>query len=203
MASEARCNQFFRAAIGLLPPAASDILRREGRRRRQEGRPGISGRERRDEPQQPIPQNLVDQPSTQQKEPRMRIAKQLAVFLENKPGTLAGVCRELSKRGINIIALSVSDTVDHAVVRMVVSDPMRAGFLLGEHGVLVVESDVVLAEITNRPGALASIAETLAEHKVNIEYAYASAVPTAKKGMCVLRVSDAPKAVRALRGKAK
>jgi hypothetical protein len=64
--------------------------------------------------------------SATQKGNLMQITKQLAVFLHNKPGTLAGMCRELGKNRINIHALSVSDTVDHAVVRMVVNDPMRS-----------------------------------------------------------------------------
>jgi hypothetical protein len=70
--------------------------------------------------------------------PRLSIktATQLAVFLANRPGALARVCEELAKAGIDIYALATSDTVDHAVVRMVVSDPLKALVLLGEAGVL-------------------------------------------------------------------
>jgi hypothetical protein len=128
----------------------------------------------------------------------MQITKQLAVFLHNKPGTLAGMCRELGKNRINIHALSVSDTVDHAVVRMVVNDPMRAAFLLGEHGVLVVESEVLVVELPNEPGALSLLADQLAEHRINIEYAYATALSNSKKSAVILRVSDARKAARVL-----
>jgi hypothetical protein len=68
---------------------------------------------------------------------------QLAVFLENRPGALARVCEALAKAGVNIHALTVSDTVDHAVVRMVVSDATKALMLLGERGVLAFENDVL------------------------------------------------------------
>src|SRR5260370_41073847 len=76
----------------------------------------------------------------------MKTVKQLAPFVENRPGTLAAVCRALAERKINIYAISISDAVDHAVVRMVVSDPDRAIHLLGDHGMLVVERDVLMIE---------------------------------------------------------
>ena len=130
----------------------------------------------------------------------MRVEKQLALFLENKPGTLAAVCKALGAEGINIYAISVSDAVDHAVIRMVVSDPHKALHLLGEHGVLVVERDVLMIEGRSRPGELARIAATLAEHRINIEYAYSATPPDATKGAMVLRVDQITKAKRILRG---
>ena len=133
----------------------------------------------------------------------MQITKQLAVFLENKPGTLARMCKELGKNRINIHALSVYDTVDHAVVRMVVNDPLRAAFLLGEHGVLVVESDVIFMEVPNRSGIIAEISDKLAEHRINIEYVYTAALPASKRALVVLRVSDPRKALRILSGSSK
>ena len=63
----------------------------------------------------------------------MEIARQLALFLENRPGTLARVCDALSQGNVNIYAISTSDTVDHSVVRMVVSDPSRALAICREH----------------------------------------------------------------------
>lgn len=128
----------------------------------------------------------------------MQIAKQLALFLENRPGTLARVCDALSDAKINIFAISTSDTVDHIVVRMVVSDPDRALQLFEEHGSLVVETDVVMIENTNRPGALALIAHKLAAAKINIEYAYCATAPDAKKGLLILRASDPRKALKLL-----
>ncbi|MBK9137823.1 MAG: ACT domain-containing protein [Verrucomicrobia bacterium] len=129
----------------------------------------------------------------------MTIATQLAIFLENRPGTLARLCAALSEAGINVFAVSTSDTVDHTVVRMVVSDPQRALFLLGERGTLVVENEVLLLEGENKPGTLARAAELLGKANVNIEYLYAASSPTAKRGLLVLRVSDPKKARRVLK----
>ena len=125
-------------------------------------------------------------------------ATQLAVFLANRPGALARVCEELAKAGINIYALATSDTVDHTVVRMVVSDPTKALMLLGEAGALALETDVLTIETTSEPGVLARIAERLAEADVNIEYTYLAAGPEADKGLIILRPSDVEKANRAL-----
>ena len=82
-------------------------------------------------------------------------ATQLAVFLGNRPGALSRVCSELAAAEINIHALSTSDTIDHAVVRMVVSDPTKALMILGERGVLALENDVLMIESNNEPGTLA------------------------------------------------
>ena len=130
----------------------------------------------------------------------MKTVKQLSLFLENKPGTLAAVCRALAEKKINIQAISVSDAVDHAVVRVVVSDPRRAMHLLGERGVLVVERNVLMIAGQNKPGELARIAQTLADHKVNIEYAYAASLPDSPTGAMILRVDNLKKAGRVLKG---
>jgi hypothetical protein len=76
--------------------------------------------------------------SSMNEHPKLSVetATQLAVFLANRPGALARVCEALANAGVNIYALATSDTVDHTVVRMVVSDPMKALMLLGEAGVL-------------------------------------------------------------------
>jgi hypothetical protein len=126
-------------------------------------------------------------------------ATQLAVFLANRPGALARVCEALAKAEINIHALATSDTVDHSVVRMVVSDPTKALMLLGEAGVLALESDVLMIETDNKPGVLAKIAERLAESKVNIEYVYLAGSPKAAKDLIILRPSDVEKAHSVLR----
>lgn len=125
-------------------------------------------------------------------------ATQLAVFLANRPGALARVCDALAKAGINIRALATSDTIDHSVIRMVVSDPTKALMLLGEAGVLALESDVLTIETENAPGVLAKIAELLAEADVNIEYAYLAGSLEGPKGLMILRPSDVEKARQAL-----
>jgi hypothetical protein len=129
----------------------------------------------------------------------IEMATQLAVFLANRPGALARVCEALAKAEVNIHALATSDTIDHSVVRMVVSNPTKALMLLGEAGVLALESDVLMIETENQPGVLAQIAERLAKEEVNIEYAYLAGSPNAPKGLIVLRLSEIDKGQRALR----
>jgi hypothetical protein len=126
-------------------------------------------------------------------------ATQLAVFLANRPGALARVCEALASAEINIHALATSDTVDHSVVRMVVSDPTKALMLLGEAGTLALETEVLMIETASQPGVLAKIAERLAEIEVNIEYAYLAGGSGVQKGLMVLRPSDVEKAKHALK----
>ncbi len=120
---------------------------------------------------------------------------QLAVFLENRPGALARVCEALAKAGVNIHALTVSDTVDHAVVRMIVSDATKA---LSERGVLAFENDVLCIDAANELGVLGKITEALSRTEVNIEYAYFATSASSPKGIIVLRPSDMEKARQAL-----
>jgi hypothetical protein len=128
----------------------------------------------------------------------MHITQQLAIFLENKPGTLARVCDTLAAAGINIYAITTSDTIDHSVIRMVVSDPRKALGIFEEHATLVVEDDVLLVDGDNRPGTLARVCHKLAKAKVNIEYCYCSTNPSARRGLLVLRTSDVKKALKVL-----
>jgi hypothetical protein len=125
---------------------------------------------------------------------------QLALFLANKPGTLADVCDALAEANVNIIALTISDTVDHAVVRMVVSEPKKALGIFEERGTLVVENDVLVIETGNKPGAFSVIARKLASKKINIEYAYFGGAPSSQKGIIVFRPDKLKKAIKALEG---
>src|SRR5512140_3497099 len=125
-------------------------------------------------------------------------ATQLAVFLATRPRALARVCEALAKAEININALATSDTVDHTVVRMVVSDPTKALMLLGEAGVLALETDVLTIETASQPGVLAKIAERLAEAEVKIEYTYLADGRGAERGLIILWPSDVEKARRVL-----
>ena len=129
----------------------------------------------------------------------MEIVTQLSVFLTNKPGTLAAVCDELANHKVNVFALTISDTVDHAVVRMVVSDTNRALAIFEERGVLTVENNVLMIENSNKPGSLSKIAAALAKAKINIEYAYLASRPGDKTGLLILRASDTKKALKVLR----
>jgi len=111
---------------------------------------------------------------------------------------LSDLCDALAEEKVNIYGLTVIDTVDHAVVRMVVSDTRRAIAVLEARGVLVLESEVLMIENDNKPGSLSRIARALAGGRVNIEYAYLASMPSAKKGLLILRVGDVRKAFKIL-----
>ncbi|MGH7772005.1 MAG: ACT domain-containing protein [Candidatus Binatia bacterium] len=128
----------------------------------------------------------------------MKVLRQLAVFLENKPGTLAQVSSALAARRINILAFSISDAVDHGVLRMVVSNPVQAAHILGDGGMMVVESDVVALDLPNKPGALARVADRLSKARVNIEYAYGTTGGTKGKAQLIVKVNNIQRARRAL-----
>lgn len=128
----------------------------------------------------------------------MQITKQLAIFLDNRPGMLARVADALAEAKINIYAITTSDTVDHTVIRLVVNDYRKALHVFEEHGTLVVEDDVVMIDGSNKPGELARIAHRLAEARVNIEYCYSATPAESKKGLLILRVSNPAKALKVL-----
>ena len=94
----------------------------------------------------------------------MQITKQLAIFLDNRPGMLARLADSLAEAKINIYAITASDTVDHSVIRLVLSDYRKAMQLFEEHGTLVVEDDVLMIEGSNQPGELARIAPEFLDH---------------------------------------
>jgi hypothetical protein len=127
----------------------------------------------------------------------MPVVKQLSIFLENKPGVLARLCENFAKEGINIEGLSVADGVDHAVVRLVPSDPRKAREMLESTGVLCIETDVIALKVPDRPGELGAAAKRLAKANVNIDYAYGTAAQG--EGMLILRVNDLKKARKALK----
>src|SRR5258708_8282115 len=98
----------------------------------------------------------------------MEMVEQVALIRGNGRGALAGVCDGLAEAKINIFALTLSDTVDHSVVRMVVSDSRKALSIFEEHGTLVVENEVLMIEHDNHPGSWSEIAKNRASKKINI-----------------------------------
>ncbi len=128
----------------------------------------------------------------------MRVETQLSVFLENRAGVLADVAADLARHGISVRALTVANLVDHAIVRLVVSEPQKALHLLGDRGVLVVTSPVLAVDMPDEAGALASIAKRLGRAGVNIEYAYGSSPVGGGRAAVYIHVSDVTTARRAL-----
>jgi hypothetical protein len=133
----------------------------------------------------------------------MHLTTQLSVFLENRPGTLAEICRVLGRAKINIVAMTTSDSIDHAVDRLVVSNPKKAVRIFEERGVLVIESEVLQIEGPNHPGALAEIAQRLADAKINIDYLYFATPPASREGLIILRCPEIRRAMRILNRKKK
>ena len=128
----------------------------------------------------------------------MRVETQLSAFLENRAGVLAEMAADLARQGISIRALTVANLGDHAVVRLVVSEPQKALHLLGDRGVLVVSSQLVALDMPDEAGALAGVAKRLGRAGVNIEYAYGSAPVGGGRAVIYVRVSDLKKARAAL-----
>jgi hypothetical protein len=133
----------------------------------------------------------------------IKVVTQLAIFMENRPGSLARACDAIAKAQINIEALATEgggfgSRGGEILVRMVVSDPTKAAEVLGGVGAVAVQADVLWIEGGNQPGMLAKIADRLAKADVNIESAYVSASSDVAKCLIIMRPSDVDKAQRAL-----
>ena len=118
------------------------------------------------------------------------IVKQLSVFLENRAGRLAEVIGVLADGGINIRALSVAETADFGVVRMIVRDADAAHRLLKEHAITSAETSVIAVEVPDKPGGLAELLKRVASAGVNIEYMYAMLERRAEKAVMIFRIDD-------------
>ena len=130
----------------------------------------------------------------------LKRCKQFSVFLENRVGALAEICRLISERSINLLAICAIDTVEEAVLRIVAEDETGTLDALRRAGFRVVETDVFLVELDNVPGATGTMATRLAEAGVNIDYIYASAHPEGAKAYLVLRTHQMAEAEKVLKG---
>ncbi len=128
----------------------------------------------------------------------IKIETQLAIFLDNRPGMLSRTCQALAKANINILALSIVDTVDHAVVRMVVDKTKEAEQVLVKMHAMVQGREVIFMDVPNQVAAIATISERLAEAGINIEYAYCTASTSQGVGALVLRTNDLEATINAL-----
>lgn len=116
--------------------------------------------------------------------------KQVSVFLENKVGHLRMIAEELKAAGLNIRAISLADSKDFGVLRMVVEDPDKACSVLRAANHAVKETDVVAVEVPDRPGGLADLLKTLEGSEVNIEYMYAVLEKRSENAVIILKVED-------------
>jgi len=130
----------------------------------------------------------------------MPIVKQLTILLANSPGSLSNVCADMASKDINILAMSVLDTIDSGLIRMVVDDHEHAVKTLKDAGLNVIETDVLSLEMTHKPGTLAEITKQLSKARINIEYAYVSVPPGDGASIGIFWVSNLKKASEILEG---
>jgi len=131
----------------------------------------------------------------------MEVVTQFSVFLVNKPGILAQVMRCIAQAKINILAMTMTDSSEHGVLRLVGVDPDRIRRALGELNLPVTEAEVLLITMPNRTGALAEICQKLAAAHINIGYAYCTTGASGGKTKGVFKVADTKKASKVLKGK--
>jgi hypothetical protein len=124
---------------------------------------------------------------------------QLSVFLENRPGSLSAPCRLLADAGINLVTLSLADTREFGILRVIVRDWKRAKATLEAKGCVVKVTEVVAVEVPDRPGGLADLLEVFDRAAINLEYMYAFTVKQGDLSLLVFRFTDPDAAVRALR----
>jgi len=127
----------------------------------------------------------------------MQIVKQLSILMENHPGVLSELTNVLAGGNINVVALTMSDSVDQGILRMVTDDPEKANQILsGTYDVR--ETDVLRVEMPNNPGSLASFSSKLGSAKINMEYIYASTGQDGKHTTVIIKVPDPKKAMEVL-----
>lgn len=130
------------------------------------------------------------------------LVKQISVFLENKPGRLSEAAEVLAKNGIDISALSLADTDEYGVLRMIVSDPDKAKNALGESGVICKVTDALVVAIDDRPGGFSESLRILTDNGIEVKYMYACVSREQGKAIMVLSVADSAKADELIRNTA-
>ena len=119
------------------------------------------------------------------------MVKQFSIFVENKKGALADVLKSLSDRGVGLRAMTIADTKDFGILRIIVDDNDTARKALEESEIVYSENDVIAAESSDQPGGLAGILKLLMDADIDIEYTYAFVVKTGERACAIIRVSDA------------
>ena len=128
----------------------------------------------------------------------IRTASQFSVFLVNKPGVLAQVTRALAEAKVNVIAMTLVDSQEHGVLRVVAEKVDLANETLSRLNLPLTQTEVLCVELSNRPGALADIAHLLGTNHININYAYCTSGAPGGKTTGVFKVADQSKAIKLL-----
>ena len=129
------------------------------------------------------------------------MVKQISIFLENKCGRLVRVTETLGENQINIRALSIADTSDFGILRIIVDKADEAIKILKQAGFIASETEVIAVQVPDKPGGLATILNYLEEAKINIEYLYSFIEKPEKDALILMRVDDIPQALQTLQKK--
>jgi len=132
----------------------------------------------------------------------MHIETQFSVFMINKPGVMAGLMEDIAKAKINILALTVMDSVEHGVLRLVGGSREKVRKLLGSKNLTFNETDVLCVNLPNKAGAFADVAHKLADAHINVSYAYCTAGARGGRTTGILKVADVKRAIKILQGPA-
>lgn len=124
--------------------------------------------------------------------------KQISIFLENKSGRLSEVTRTLGENDIDISALSIADTTDFGILRLIVNDPERAEKILKAEGFTVSATSVIAIGVQDKPGGLAKALDILDKEQIGIEYMYAFVSKSEDEALVILKVADPEKAMDTL-----
>ncbi len=124
--------------------------------------------------------------------------EQISIFLENKSGRMADVTGVLAQAGINIRALSLADTTDFGILRLIVNDTEKAKVVLKENGFTVGKTEVIAVEVSDKPGGLAEILNIIRDEDINVEYMYAFIQKSGDKAIIIFRFDELEKAINTL-----
>ena len=128
----------------------------------------------------------------------MFVAPQFSIFMVNKPGVLAQILGEFARAKINVIAMTIADSVEHGVMRVVFEEPERAKEVLSKLNMPYNQTEVLCVNLANKAGAFAAVAEKLAKNHINISYAYCTAGAKGGRTTGVLKIADVKKAMKVL-----
>ena len=124
--------------------------------------------------------------------------KQISIFMENRPGSLAELCKVLEAENISMRAMCLAEAEDFGICRIIVDDALTAATALRDHGYVCKLTKVLTVEIDDKPGALLGVLNRLADMDINLEYSYAFLAKKANSAFMVFRVADNDKAIRVL-----
>lgn len=126
--------------------------------------------------------------------------KQLSIFVENKSGKIADILNVLGENNIDISALSIADTTDFGIVRLIVNDVERAASVLREYGAVVKVTDVIGVSVNDAPGGLARVLNILKDAEIELDYIYAFVGRSGKNASVVMKTDDTDKTLKCLEG---